>query len=53
VEGVPSSSTENFQIVNGNAANSTTRLNHYVFFIKEATFECLAESYSENISYKI
>jgi len=49
VYGVPNSYVQNFKAVDENQNTSPTKLKHYVFFMKEGTFECLAESYIENI----
>lgn len=46
---VPVSYFKDFKNLNENQSNSSAGFNHYVFFMKEATFECLAESYTENI----
>lgn len=49
VHGVPDSYVQNFKAVDENQNTSLTKLKHYVFFMKEETFECLAESYVEKI----
>lgn len=48
----PDSYLQNFKILYESKDNLKEKLNHYVFFMKEGTFECLAESYIENIENK-
>ena len=47
--GVPGSYLKNFTVVTQDKNDLPIKLNHYVFFMKEGTFECLAENYTENI----
>jgi len=49
VNGVPDSYIKNFKPISENQNISSLKLKHFVFFMKEGTFECLAESYTENI----
>lgn len=49
VHGTPDSYLKDFKTVDKNQNNLQGKLNHYVFFMKEGTFECLAESYTEKI----
>lgn len=47
VSNVPSDYYDTFY--KNNDYKNNTNLKHYVFFMKEGTFECLAESYEEKI----
>lgn len=49
VHGTPDFYLQNFKVLDENQNNLQGKLNHYVFFMKEGTFECLAESYIEKI----
>ena len=48
-QGVPTSYIGTFEMIDRGENNLPVKLNHYVFFMKEATFECLAESYKLEI----
>ena len=47
---IPKKYYENFYVLNSNNMGiSREELHHYVFFMKEGTFECIANSYQEQI----
>lgn len=49
VKNTPKIYLEKFKVINPEIGVSKIKLNHYVFFMKEGTFECLAEFFKENL----